>query len=192
MTIFCSKICQEWLVLPKLCNQPPLPPKGGGGRLVVSGKWPLAPPRRRGPVGMTPRMKNNFFNRLQGPNYTPYACLGTTYGTEISSRSQPCHRLDQKTEKNAAFWQKRPKMARFGVHPLFAPHPLPISPRAGVKSDITRGQDAKKGVTKAKKRATVKNFAPRERSSVAWSDDFSLWKRNFPKPLTPRLYMKFF
>ena len=54
-------------------------------------------------------------------------------------------------------------MARFGVHPLFGPRPLPISPRAGVenkkgvKSDITRGQDAKKGVTKAKKRATVKN-----------------------------------
>ena len=54
-------------------------------------------------------------------------------------------------------------MARFGVRSLFGPRPLPISPRAGVenkkgvKSDITRGQDAKKGVTKAKKRATVKN-----------------------------------
>ena len=71
-------------------------------------------------------------------------------------------------------------MARFGVHPLFGPRPLPISPRAGVenkkgvKSDITRGQDAKKGVTKAKKRATVKNFSLRERSPAAWSDDFSL------------------
>ena len=47
-------------------------------------------------------------------------------------------------------------MARFGVHSLFGPRPLPISPRAGVenkkgvKSDITRGQDAKKGVTKEK------------------------------------------
>ena len=63
-------------------------------------------------------------------------------------------------------------MARFGVHPLFGPRPLPISPRAGVKnkkgvkSDITRGQDAKKGVTKAKKRATVKNFVPRESGSL--------------------------
>ena len=71
-------------------------------------------------------------------------------------------------------------MARFGVRSLFGPRPLPISPRAGVenkkgvKSDITRGQDAKKGVTKAKKRATVKNFALRERSPVAGSDDFSL------------------
>ena len=73
-------------------------------------------------------------------------------------------------------------MARFGVHPLFGMRPLPISPRAGfenkkcAKSDITRGQDAKKGLTKAKKRATV------------------IWVRcqmNFPKPLTPRLYMKF-
>ena len=48
-------------------------------------------------------------------------------------------------------------MARFGVHSLFAPRPLPISPRAGVESkkvakcDIIRRQDAKKGVTKAKK-----------------------------------------
>ena len=71
-------------------------------------------------------------------------------------------------------------MARFGVHPLFGPRPLPISPRAGVenkkgvKSDITRGQDAKKGVTKAKKLGTVKNFALRERSPTVGSDDFSL------------------
>ena len=53
-------------------------------------------------------------------------------------------------------------MARFGVHSLFAPRPLPISPQAGVESkkgakcDIIRRQDAKKGVTKAKKRAMVK------------------------------------
>ena len=71
-------------------------------------------------------------------------------------------------------------MARFGVHSLFGPRPLPISPRAGVESkkgakcDIIRRQDAKKGVTKAKKRATVKNFSLRERSPVAGSDDFSL------------------
>ena len=179
----------------------PTPPPPEGGRWAVGCFRKMAvapPPHRRGPVGTTPRTKNNILNRLQESNYTPYACLGTTYGTEISSRSQPCHRLDQKTKKNDAFWQKRPKMARFGVHSLFGPRPLPISPRAGVeskkgvKSDITRGQDAKKGVTKAKKRATVKNFSLRERSPAAWSDDFSLWKRNFPKPLTPRLYMKFF
>ena len=71
-------------------------------------------------------------------------------------------------------------MARFGVHPLFGPRPLPISPRAGVESkkgakcDIIRRQNAKKGVTKAKKRAVVKNFALRERSPVVGSDDFSL------------------
>ena len=144
----------------------PTPPPPEGGRWAVGCFRKMAvapPPHRRGPVGTTPRTKNNILNRLQESNYTPYACLGTTYGTEISSRSQPCHRLDQKTKKNAAFWQKRPKMARFGVHPLFGPRPLPISPRAGVESkkgakcDIIRRQDAKKGVTKAKKRATVKN-----------------------------------
>ena len=49
------------------------------------------------------------------------------------------------------------KMARFGVHSLFGMRPLPISLRAGVESkkgakcDIIRRQDAKKGVTKAKK-----------------------------------------
>ena len=170
----------------------PTPPPPEGGRWAVGCFRKMAvapPPHRRGPVGTTPRTKNNILNRLQESNYTPYACLGTTYGTEISSRSQPCHRLDQKTEKNAAFWQKRPKMARFGVHSLFGPRPLPISPRAGVESkkgakcDIIRRQDAKKG---------VKNFSLRERSPVVGSDDFSLWKRNFPKPLTPRLYMKFF
>ena len=145
----------------------PTPPPPEGGRWAVGCFRKMAvapPPHRRGPVGTTPRTKNNILNRLQESNYTPYACLGTTYGTEISSRSQPCHRLDQKTEKNAAFWQKRPKMARFGVHPLFGMRPLPISPRAGVenkkgvKSDITRGQDAKKGVTKAKKRAMVNSW----------------------------------
>ena len=53
-------------------------------------------------------------------------------------------------------------MARFGVESLFAPRPLPISPRVGVESkkgakcDIIRGQDAKNWVTKAKKRVTGK------------------------------------
>ena len=131
----------------------PTPPPPEGGRWAVGCFRKMAvppPPHRRGPVGTTPRTKNNILNRLQESNYTPYACLGTTYGTEISSRSQPCHRLDQKTEKNAAFWQKRPKMARFGVHPLFGPRPLPISPWAGVESkkgakcDLIRRQDAKK------------------------------------------------
>ena len=126
----------------------------GGWLFPENGRCP--PPHRRGPVGTTPRTKNNILNRLQESNYTPYACLGTTYGTEISSRSQPCHRLDQKTEKNAAFWQKRPKMARFGVHPLFGPRPPPILPRAGVESkkgakcDIIRRQDAKRGSPKQK------------------------------------------
>ena len=140
----------------------PPPPAGGGWGLVVSGKWPFVPPCRRGPVGTTPRMKNNFLNRLQGSNYTPYAFWGTTYGTEMSSRSQPCRRLDPQTKRNATFWQKRPKMARFGGRSLFAPRPLPISPRVGVESkkgakcDIIRGQDAKNWVTKAKKRVTGK------------------------------------
>ena len=62
------------------------------------------------------------------------------------------HGLDQKTE-----------MACFGVQTLVGPRPLPILPWAGVESkkgakcDIIRRQNAKKGVTKAKKRATVKN-----------------------------------
>ena len=140
----------------------PPPPAGGGWGLVVSGKWPFVPPCRRGPVGTTPRTKNDFLNRLQGSNYTPYAFWGTTYGTEMSSRSQPCRRLDPQTKRNATFWQKRPKMARFGVHSLFGMRPLPISPRVGVESkkgakcDIIRGQDAKNWVTKAKKRVTGK------------------------------------
>ena len=140
----------------------PPPPAGGGWGLVVSGKWPFVPPCRRGPVGTMPRMKNNSLNRLQGSNYTPYAFWGTTYGTEMSSRSQPCRRLDPQTKRNDTFWQKRPKMARFGVESLFAPRPLPISPRVGVESkkgakcDIIRGQDAKNWVTKAKKRVTGK------------------------------------
>ena len=127
----------------------PPPPAGGGWGLVVSGKWPFVPPCRRGPVGTTPRRENNFLNRLQGSNYTPYAFWGTTYGTEMSSRSQPCRRLDPQTKINATFWQKRPKMARFGVESLFGPRPLPISPRVGVESkkgakcDIIWGQDAK-------------------------------------------------
>ena len=115
----------------------PTPPPPEGGRWAVGCFRKMAvapPPHRRGPVGTTPWTKNNILNRLQESNYTPYACLGTTYGTEISSRSQLCHRLDQNTEKNAAFWQKCPKMARFGVRSLFGPRPLPISPRAGVES----------------------------------------------------------
>ena len=115
----------------------PTPPPPEGGRWAVGCFRKMAvapPPHRRGPVGTTPRTKNNILNRLQESNYTPYACLGTTYGTEISSRSQPCHRLDQKTKKNDTFWQKRPKMARFGVRSLFGPRPLPISPRAGVEN----------------------------------------------------------
>ena len=102
----------------------PPPPAGGGWGLVVSGKWPFVPPCRRGPVGTTPRTKNDFLNRLQGSNYTPYAFWGTTYGTEMSSRSQPCRRLDPQTKRNATFWQKRPKMARFGVESLFGPRPI--------------------------------------------------------------------
>ena len=109
----------------------PPPPAGGGWGLVVSGKWPFVPPCRRGPVGTTPRMKNNSLNRLQGSNYTPYAFL------------------DPQTKINATFWQKRPRMASFGVGPLFGMRPLPISPRVGVESkkgakcDIIWGQDAK-------------------------------------------------
>ena len=179
----------------------PTPPPPEGGRWAVGCFRKMAvapPPHRRGPVGTTPRTKNNILNRLQESNYTPYACLGTTYGTEISSRSQPCHRLDQKTEKNAAFWQKRPKMARFGVHSLFGPRPLPISPRAGVESkkgakcDIIRRQDAKKGVTKAKKTSYGQKFlSPREKSGswVRWL--FSL-KEKFSKTSNPKVIYEIF
>ena len=69
-----------------LCNQPPLLPQGEVGGWLFPG--------------------NDFLNRLQGSNYTPNAFWGTTYGTEMSSRSQPCRRLDPQTKKKIHFLTK--------------------------------------------------------------------------------------
>ena len=82
---------------------PPSPRRGEVGGWLFPGNDRSSPPCRRGPVGTRPRTKNDFLNRLQGSNYTPYAFWGTTYGTEMSSRSQLCRRLDPQTKINATF-----------------------------------------------------------------------------------------
>ena len=144
----------------------PTPPPPEGGRWAVGcfRKMAVAPPHIGGVrLGRRLGQKTIFLivSRSQTIHPTP------VWRPLMEPKFR--HGLDQKTE-----------MACFGVQTLVGPRPLPILPWAGVESkkgakcDIIRRQNAKKGVTKAKKRAVVKNFALRERSPVAGSDDFSL------------------
>ena len=98
MTIFCSKICQVWLVLTNLCNQPPLLPQGEVGGWLFPENDRSSPHVGGVRLGRRLGWKTTFWTVSRGRTIHP-----TPFG---GPHTEPKCRADR---NRAVVWTLRPK-----------------------------------------------------------------------------------